>query len=131
MEFDLEARLVGEALIVNRSQDPDFGHFLKLNDLNEPLELRRDQVVDLGPTIEEGEVTDAPIGEIVKARIIDENITNRIEDYPSFYGHDRKNPFMEDMDAYRDKEMGNVIVGKEFCKTIGVRAKYFEGMITI
>ncbi|GJS48191.1 hypothetical protein Tco_0598312 [Tanacetum coccineum] len=38
MELDLEARLMGEALIVNRSQDPDFEYFIKLNDLNEPLE---------------------------------------------------------------------------------------------
>ncbi|GKF99251.1 hypothetical protein Tco_0298034, partial [Tanacetum coccineum] len=30
---------------------------------------------------------------------------------------------LEDMDAYRDKEIGEVIVGKEFRKEIGVKAK--------
>nr|GEY20968.1 hypothetical protein [Tanacetum cinerariifolium] len=45
--LDLEARLVGEALILNRSLDPEFGDFIKLNNLNEPLELRRNQVSDL------------------------------------------------------------------------------------
>ncbi|GKA93693.1 hypothetical protein Tco_0815679, partial [Tanacetum coccineum] len=38
---------------------------------------------------------------------------------------------MENMDAYRDKEMGDVIVGKEFCNKIEVNAKRFDGMITI
>ncbi|GJS84628.1 zinc finger, CCHC-type containing protein [Tanacetum coccineum] len=37
MELDLEARLMGEALILNRSLDPKFEDFLELNDLNEPL----------------------------------------------------------------------------------------------
>ncbi|GKE53942.1 hypothetical protein Tco_1489098 [Tanacetum coccineum] len=124
MEHDLEARLMGKTLIINRSQDPNFGDFLKLNDLNEPLELKRNQVKDLGPTIEECEVTNAPIEEIVKTRNDNDEITNRIEDYPNF-------TVLEDMDAYRDKEMGDVIVGKEFCKDIKVNAKRFEGMIAI
>ncbi|GKD12768.1 hypothetical protein Tco_1197175 [Tanacetum coccineum] len=38
---------------------------------------------------------------------------------------------LDDMDAYRDEEMGDVIVGKEFCKEIRVKAKRFKGMITI
>ncbi|GJT76526.1 hypothetical protein Tco_1043251 [Tanacetum coccineum] len=79
MELNLEARLMGEALMINRSEDTDFGDFIELNDLNEPLELRRDQ----------------------------------------------------NMDSYRDEEMGDVIAGKQFCKEIGVNAKWFEGMITI
>ncbi|GKE95826.1 hypothetical protein Tco_1580681 [Tanacetum coccineum] len=36
---------------------------------------------------------------------------------------------IEDMDHYRDEEMGDVIVGKKFCKEIRVNA--FEVMITI
>ncbi|GKA86607.1 reverse transcriptase domain-containing protein [Tanacetum coccineum] len=196
---------------IDVSQDPDFRDFLELNDLNEPLEIRRDQVEDLGPTIEEGEVIDAPIKEIVKNGNKDK-IINGIEDYPSFCDHNRKihvnsahnlkfscmigyehvnaNFFpllsinmmskkfynsiikdkleykgknivgasvlkgskrtkeqraygalrrgadqdfavLEDMDAYRDEEMGDEIVGKEFCKEIRVEAKRFKGMITI
>ncbi|GKD70622.1 hypothetical protein Tco_1324712 [Tanacetum coccineum] len=38
---------------------------------------------------------------------------------------------IEDMDHYRDEEMGDVIVRKECCKEIGVKSKRFEGMITI
>nr|GFA68562.1 hypothetical protein [Tanacetum cinerariifolium] len=56
MELDLEARLIGETLVLNRSLDPFFGDYIELNDLNVPLELRRDQVDDLMPIIEEGEV---------------------------------------------------------------------------
>ncbi|GJZ54143.1 putative reverse transcriptase domain-containing protein [Tanacetum coccineum] len=75
MELDLEARLMGEALILNRSQDLEFGDFLELNDLNRPLELRRNQEVNnLGPKIKEGEVIDEPMVDIVKTRHDDENI---------------------------------------------------------
>ncbi|GKC65069.1 retrovirus-related pol polyprotein from transposon TNT 1-94 [Tanacetum coccineum] len=56
MEPDLEARLMGETLVLNRSLDPLYGDYIELNDLNVPLELRKDQVDDLIPTIEEGEV---------------------------------------------------------------------------
>ncbi|GKB00589.1 hypothetical protein Tco_0828582, partial [Tanacetum coccineum] len=60
MKLDLEARLMGEALMINRSQDPSFKDFIELNDLNTPIELRRNQVEDLGPTIGEEEVIDKP-----------------------------------------------------------------------
>ncbi|GJW28126.1 reverse transcriptase domain-containing protein [Tanacetum coccineum] len=89
-ELDLEARLIGKALRKNRSHDPKFEDFLELNDMNKPLELRHDQIIDLGPAIEEGEVIDAPIKEMVKTRHDDDKITNRIEDYPSFSDLDRK-----------------------------------------
>ncbi|GJZ28067.1 putative reverse transcriptase domain-containing protein, partial [Tanacetum coccineum] len=56
MELDLEARLMGETLVLNRLLDPFFEDYIELNDLNLPLELRRDQVDNLIPTIEEGEV---------------------------------------------------------------------------
>ncbi|GKC03346.1 hypothetical protein Tco_0994956 [Tanacetum coccineum] len=41
MDLDIEARLMGETLILNRSFDPLYGYYIELNDLNEPLELRR------------------------------------------------------------------------------------------
>ncbi|GKA58779.1 hypothetical protein Tco_0758092 [Tanacetum coccineum] len=56
MELDLEARLMGETLVINRSLDPLNGDYIELNDLNEPFELRRNQGDDLMPTIKEGEV---------------------------------------------------------------------------
>ncbi|GJS17244.1 DNA-directed DNA polymerase [Tanacetum coccineum] len=39
--------------------------------------------------------------------------------------------FLEDMDAYCDEGMGDVIVGKPFLKEIGIKERRFEGMITI
>nr|GEX85443.1 hypothetical protein [Tanacetum cinerariifolium] len=54
MELDLEVRLIREALIENRLLDLAYGDYIKLNDLNEPLELRRNQVEYLGVMIEEG-----------------------------------------------------------------------------
>ncbi|GKB53953.1 putative reverse transcriptase domain-containing protein [Tanacetum coccineum] len=70
-------------------------YMLELNNLNVPLELRRDQVDDLMPTIEEDFVV------------------------------------LEDMDAYRDKGMGDVIFGEPFLREVGINAKRFEGMVTI
>ncbi|GJX48870.1 DNA-directed DNA polymerase [Tanacetum coccineum] len=43
MELDLEARLMGETLVLNRSLDPFLEDYIELNDLNEPFELRRNQ----------------------------------------------------------------------------------------
>ncbi|GJZ39524.1 hypothetical protein Tco_0586087, partial [Tanacetum coccineum] len=53
IELDLEVRLIGETLVLNRSLDPLYGDYIELNDLNVSLELRRDQVNNLMPTIEE------------------------------------------------------------------------------
>ncbi|GKE88540.1 hypothetical protein Tco_1566015, partial [Tanacetum coccineum] len=43
---------------VNRSLDPFFEDYIELNDLNVPLQLKRDQVDDSMPTIKEGEVVE-------------------------------------------------------------------------
>ncbi|GJX51674.1 ribonuclease H-like domain, reverse transcriptase, RNA-dependent DNA polymerase [Tanacetum coccineum] len=123
MELNLEARLMGEALILNRSLDQLYGNYIELNDLNEPLELRRNQVDDLKPTIEEGEVVDEPMMDIVKTRCDNEIITG-INEYPNF-------AVVENMDAYRDDGMGDIIVGRPFCRKACVKARRFDGMITI
>ncbi|GJR61612.1 hypothetical protein Tco_1503774 [Tanacetum coccineum] len=38
---------------------------------------------------------------------------------------------LEDMDAYRDEEMGDVIFGEPFLREVGIKARRFDGMITI
>ncbi|GJZ62871.1 lysophospholipid acyltransferase 1-like protein [Tanacetum coccineum] len=119
-ELDLEARLMGEALILNRSQDPEFGDFLELNDLNEPLELRNHENEDLDPKIEKGEFIDEQMVNVVKIRHDDERI-EKINEYP----------ILKNMDAYRDKDMGDVIFGKPFCRVACVEARQFDGFITI
>ncbi|GJR43864.1 putative reverse transcriptase domain-containing protein [Tanacetum coccineum] len=201
MELDLEARLMGETLVLNRLIDPLNGDYIELNDLNEPLELRRNQVDNLMPTIEEGEVIDTPMDDLVKSR--NDELDTGIDDYPSCCGCDKKiridcahnlkfscmigfefihvnfflilyinvmskkfnNSIMkdkleykgnnvlgalmnvpifvgtfsdvtdfavlEDMDDYRDEGMGNVIFGEQFLKEIVIKARRFEGMITI
>ncbi|GJU55787.1 hypothetical protein Tco_1229501 [Tanacetum coccineum] len=83
MELNLEARLMGETLVINRSLDPLNGNYIKLNDLNEPFELRRNQGDDLIPTIEEGEV-------IEEFRTRDDELDNEIDDYPSYCDYDKK-----------------------------------------
>ncbi|GKD41490.1 hypothetical protein Tco_1558435 [Tanacetum coccineum] len=38
---------------------------------------------------------------------------------------------LENMDAYRDEGMGDVIFGEPFLREVGINAKRFDGMITI
>ncbi|GKF31719.1 hypothetical protein Tco_0101517 [Tanacetum coccineum] len=38
---------------------------------------------------------------------------------------------LEDMDAYRDEGMGDVIIGEPFLREVGINARRFDGMITI
>ncbi|GJS88901.1 DNA/RNA polymerases superfamily protein [Tanacetum coccineum] len=168
MEHDLEARLMGEALILNRSKDPKFGGFIKLNDLNEPLELRNHETEDLGPTIEKREVIDKPKAYIVKTRN-DDMIIEDIDEYPilsinvmsknfsnsimkdkvEYKGKNVVGAFInipifvgkfsivtdfavvENMDAYRYKDMGDVIVERQFCRDSCVEARWLDGFITI
>nr|GEW21562.1 retrovirus-related Pol polyprotein from transposon TNT 1-94 [Tanacetum cinerariifolium] len=147
-EIDLEARLIGDALRKNRSHDPKFEDYIELSDLNEPLEHRHDQVVDVGLTIVEGEVMNTY--PILSINMMSKRFYNSImNDKLEFKGKSVVGAFMnapifvgtfsvvtdfvvmEDMDCYREKEMGDVIVGKEFYKEIRVKSKRFEGMITI
>ncbi|GJR18093.1 hypothetical protein Tco_0966620 [Tanacetum coccineum] len=38
---------------------------------------------------------------------------------------------LEDMDAYRDEGMGDIIVGEPFLREVGIKTKRFEGIITL
>ncbi|GJZ22279.1 hypothetical protein Tco_0559318, partial [Tanacetum coccineum] len=38
---------------------------------------------------------------------------------------------LEDMDAYRDDGMGDVIFGEPFLREVGIKTKWFEGIITL
>ncbi|GJS66599.1 hypothetical protein Tco_0681163 [Tanacetum coccineum] len=153
MELDLESRIMGDTLVLNRSLDPFLEYYIELNDLNEPCELRRNQSDDLMHTIEEDEV-------IEEFRTRDEDLDTGIDDYPRFefthvnffsllyvnvmskrfHNSIMKDKMMykgdnvvgtlmnvpifvgtfsvvtdfevlEDMDAYRDEGMGDVIIG--------------------
>ncbi|GKE50387.1 hypothetical protein Tco_1481645 [Tanacetum coccineum] len=93
------------------------------------------------PTIEEGEVI-----EEFRARN-DARMVSKFFGYPSYCDHDKKIRIdcghnlkfscmidfavLEDMDAYRDEGMGDVIFGEPFLREVGINAKQFEGMITI
>ncbi|GJU94540.1 hypothetical protein Tco_1319296 [Tanacetum coccineum] len=83
MELYLEARLMGETLMLNRSLDPFLEDYIKLNNLNEPFEFRRNQRDDLMPTIEEGKIID-------EFRTRDEDLDSGINDYPSYCDDDKR-----------------------------------------
>ncbi|GJT10074.1 putative reverse transcriptase domain-containing protein [Tanacetum coccineum] len=77
----------------------------------------------------------------------DARMVSKFFGYPSDYDHDKKIcidcahnlkfscmidfAVLEDMDAYRDEGMGDVIFGKPFLREVGINARRFEGMITI
>ncbi|GKD37902.1 hypothetical protein Tco_1258109 [Tanacetum coccineum] len=110
------------------SLDHIYGYYIELNDLSEPLELRRNQVKYLGPTIEDGEVIDKPLIKfscmIVRAFI---NVPIFVGNFPVVADFS----VMENIDAYCDEGMGDVIFGNPFCIEICVKARPFDGMITI
>ncbi|GJT13885.1 putative reverse transcriptase domain-containing protein [Tanacetum coccineum] len=96
IKFDLEAWLMGETLVINRSLDPLNGDYIELNDLNEPFELGRNQGDDLMPTIEEGEV-------IEEFKTRDDELNIGINDYPSYCDYDKKihiDPRERNIDEY-------------------------------
>ncbi|GJZ60401.1 hypothetical protein Tco_0616217 [Tanacetum coccineum] len=89
------------------------------------------------------------VGEVVeefRARN-DARMVSKIFGYPSDCDHDKKIhidcaynlkfscmidfAILEDMDGYRDEGMGNVIFGEPFLREVGIKARRFEGMITI
>ncbi|GJY26082.1 retrovirus-related pol polyprotein from transposon TNT 1-94, partial [Tanacetum coccineum] len=118
MELDLEARLMGETFLLNRSLDTFFEDYIELNDLNEPFELRRNQGNDLMPTIEEGEV-------IEEFRTRNDELNVEIDDYLSYCDYDKKIhiDFLENIDAYRDDGMGDVIFGEPFLREVGIKTR--------
>nr|GEW20208.1 hypothetical protein [Tanacetum cinerariifolium] len=136
MELDLEARLMREALILNRSLDLLYGDYIELNYLTEPLELRRNQVDDLEPTIKEGyEHVNANFFPLLSINVMSRKFYNSIlKDKVEYKGRNVVGAFMnvpiflgkfsvmtdftviDDIDSYRDEEMGDIIVGRSFCK---------------
>nr|GEU78357.1 homeodomain-like protein [Tanacetum cinerariifolium] len=151
IELDFEARLMGETLVLNRSLDLFFEDYIELNDLNVPLELRRDQVDDLMPTIKEGEVVkefrarnDARTLDIIvtattirrsdKMEYKGNNVVGALMNIPIFvitFTILTDFVVLEDMDAYRNEGIGDVIFDEPFFREVGINAKWFEGMITI
>ncbi|GJV21907.1 hypothetical protein Tco_1370927 [Tanacetum coccineum] len=80
----------------------------------------------------EGEVVDEPMMNIVKTRY-DNELIDGLDEYPSYCDFDRKIHinFIENMDSYRDEEIGDIIVGRQFSRDACVKARRFDGMITI
>ncbi|GJS06383.1 retrovirus-related pol polyprotein from transposon TNT 1-94 [Tanacetum coccineum] len=109
------------------------------------IELRKDQDDDLMPTIEEGKVIDEPMIDILKTRnneSFDEEFYNSImKDKVEYKGTNVVGAFMnvpifvgkfsivthfavvENIDGYRDQDMGDVIFGEPFCKASCVKAR--------
>ncbi|GJT67074.1 hypothetical protein Tco_1018554 [Tanacetum coccineum] len=98
------------------------------------IELRRNQVDDLEPTIEEGEVIDEPMMDRVETRsdnkIVD-GLVNLLTSWEEPWDKVPRTQVVENMDSYRDEGMGDIIVGRPFCKEACIKANRFDEMITI
>ncbi|GJR23648.1 hypothetical protein Tco_0972175 [Tanacetum coccineum] len=100
---------------------------LKVRLMGETLEIQGD---DLMPTIEEGEL-------IEEFRTRDDELDTEIDDYPralmnvlifvGTFSVVMDFAILEDMDAYRDEGMGNVIFGEPFSREVGIKTRRFEG----
>ncbi|GJX19828.1 putative reverse transcriptase domain-containing protein [Tanacetum coccineum] len=121
------------------------------------LEARRNQGDDLMPTIEEGEVIEEFRTKVDELDIgIDDypsycdndkkihidykmvykgnNVVGALMNVPIFVGtFSVVMDFivLENMDAYRDEGMGDVIFGEPFLREVGIKTKRFKGIITI
>ncbi|GJU18134.1 homeodomain-like protein [Tanacetum coccineum] len=103
------------------------------------VELRSDQVDDLMPTIEEGKVVEE-FRAWNDARMDDKmvykgnNVVGAVMNVPIFVGTFSvvaDFAVLENMDAYRDEGMGDVIVGEPFLREVGTKAKWFKVIITL
>ncbi|GJU31767.1 hypothetical protein Tco_1175356 [Tanacetum coccineum] len=153
MELDLEARLMGETLVLNRSLDPFLEDYIELNDPNEPFNLRRNKGDDLMPTIKEGEVIeefrtrdgDLDTGtddyhkfhnSLMKDKMVNkgDNVVGALMNVPIFVGTFSvmtNFAVLEDIDAYHDEGMGDIIVSEPFLREVGIKTKHFKGIITL
>ncbi|GKA19353.1 putative reverse transcriptase domain-containing protein [Tanacetum coccineum] len=168
MELDLEARLMGETLVLNKSLDPFFEDYIELNDLNEPCELRDIKLyvtmkedpykmsrhncahnlkfsciigfefthVNFFPLLYVNVMAKKFHNSIMKDKMVykRDNVVGALMNVPIFVGtFSVVTDFavLEDMDAYRDEGMGEVIVGEPFLGEVGIKARRFDAMITI
>ncbi|GJW83014.1 hypothetical protein Tco_0156159 [Tanacetum coccineum] len=58
MNLDSKSEVIGEA--INESFDPNYGNYIKLNDLDVPLEPRMDQDNNFEPTLDESIIVNEP-----------------------------------------------------------------------
>ncbi|GKC84443.1 hypothetical protein Tco_1140160 [Tanacetum coccineum] len=130
---------------------PLYEDYIELNDLNEPLELRRNQVDDLEPTImQDYEHINAGFFPFLSINVMSKSFYNSIvKDKVEYKRRNIVGAFMnvpifvgnfsvvtdfvvvENIDSYRDEGIGDIIVGRPFCKDACIKARWFDGMITI
>ena len=197
IDFDFEANFMNGVLVRGKSPERYDGDYIKLNDLDGPLESNDLFMDDAESELEDGEILDSPKVNVINTRNYDEfegydgswDYGRRIHadcaynlQFPcmigykcidanffpilpinvmsrSFYNSIMRNKVeykgknvvgafinvpvfvgcftivtefavVEDMNAYCDSNMGDVIVGKPFCREITINAKRFEGKIT-
>ncbi|GJY61593.1 hypothetical protein Tco_0462250 [Tanacetum coccineum] len=66
-----------------------------------------------------------------KIDVYKRKITLRVGEEKIIFKSVKPASILEDMDAYRDSEMGDVIFGEPFLREVGIKTKRFEGIITL
>ncbi|GKA43130.1 homeodomain-like protein [Tanacetum coccineum] len=104
----------------------------KIDVFKRKITLRKDQVDDLIPTIEEGEFYNSIMRDkvehkgknVVRAFMNVSIFVKKISVVTHFV-------VVENMDGYQDQDMGDITLGEPFCKASCVEARRFGGLITI
>ncbi|GJZ53513.1 putative reverse transcriptase domain-containing protein [Tanacetum coccineum] len=104
----------------------------KIDVFKRKITLRKDQVDDLIPTIEEGEFYNSIIRDKVENK--GKNVVRAFMNVPIFveiFSVVTRFVVVENMDGYQDQDMGDITLGEPFCKPSCVEARRFDGLITI
>ncbi|GJZ24103.1 mitochondrial proton/calcium exchanger protein-like protein isoform X1 [Tanacetum coccineum] len=133
VELDLEARLMGETLI---NQGDDLMPTIEEDEVIEEFRTRDDEldaVIDDHPSYCD---YDKKIHIDLKDKMVYKgyNVVGALMNVPIFVGTFSvvmDFAVLENMDAYRDEGMGDVIFGEPFLREVGIKTRWFEGMMTI
>ncbi|GKA03209.1 ribonuclease H-like domain-containing protein [Tanacetum coccineum] len=112
MNLDSKTELIGEA--INESFDPHYGNYIKLNDLDVPLEPRMNQDDNFELTIDENIIVNEPAYKCWQRWSEGKKLAGTLIDIPIFVGNFSiisGFSIIDDMD-----ETSGVVLGMLFCK---------------
>ncbi|GJT86101.1 hypothetical protein Tco_1067818 [Tanacetum coccineum] len=132
MELDLEARLMGETLV--RNQGDDLMPTIKEGEVIEEFRTK-DEDFDTGiddylSYCDDDKKIHIDYKMVYKGN----NVIGAVMNVPILVGtfsFVTDFAILENIDAYRDEGMSDVIIGEPFLREVGIKAKRFEGIITL
>ncbi|GKA44135.1 hypothetical protein Tco_0736859 [Tanacetum coccineum] len=161
MELDLEARLMGETLVIKEGEvikefrtrddeiDAKFDDYPSYCDYNEKIHIDCAHNLKFScmigfefthanffPLLYVNVMSKEFYNSIMKDKMVYKrnNVIGALMNVPIFVGTFfvvTDFAVLENMDAYRDERIGDVIIGEPFLRAVGIKLRRFEEMITI